>query len=130
MAQQLPLIPSEANYEFSTVLDDVPYIVGVRWNGREGKWYMDLFEEDGTAIRRGMAVVLGTLIGGRSASAKFPEGTFSANDLSGDDADAGFDDLGERVQVWFVPESDIDAATDTNASVAGFGGVEIPTFPS
>jgi len=108
MAQDLPLIPSVANYRFNTSLDGVAYIIDVRFNDRESAWYMNLLAEDETPIRQGMKLVLGTLIGGRSASASFPQGSFAMLDQSGEKADADFDDLGVRVLLQFIPFTDLD----------------------
>lgn len=104
MTQQLPLQPSVANYRFGTTLDGTPYIIDIYWNSRSSTWYMDLLGEDEVPIRNSMRLVLGTLIGGRSADARFPSGSFLVVDLSGADIDAGFNDMGVRIMVWYIPE--------------------------
>ena len=101
MAQRLPLIPSTPLYRFGTVLEGTPYVFDVRWNERGEFWAMDILQEDETPIRTGIRIVLGTLLGGRSKSENMLPGVLVATDLSGAEVDAGFDDLGVRVVVWY-----------------------------
>lgn len=98
----LPLLPSVPNYEFTTTLNNVPYVCAVRWNSRDSAWFMDLLNTDDTPIVQGMKLVLGTIIGARSASELMP-GCFVVRDTSNTMRDAGYDDIGEgqRVQVYF-----------------------------
>lgn len=105
--QQLPLIPSEPNYRFGTALNGKQVIIDVRWNGRDEAWYLDLLTEDEEPIRTGMKVVLGTILGGRSANADFPVGVFVASDLSGEGREATLDDLGVRVLVHFMTPEEL-----------------------
>ena len=101
--------PSFPFYRFGTTIDGIAYLIDVRWNSRSGDtgaWFLDLLAEDETPIRVGMKLVLGTLIGGRSALASFPDGSFSAVDLTGQDVDALFDDMGVRVMIWFITTLD------------------------
>ncbi len=104
---QLPFIPAVPFYRFSTQLDDAQYIFDVRWNDRDGAWYFDLRTEDATMIRAGIKIVLGALLGDRSASANFPPGVFLASDLAGTGVDAGIDDLGSRVCVYYYSRDEL-----------------------
>ena len=128
MAQQLPLIPSVANYQFGTTLDGVAFIIEIRFNDREVAWYMNLLADDETPIRQGIKLVLGTLLGGRSASAAFPDGSFVLSDLSGAGLDATFDDMGDRVVLQYIPVDELIAATDTESGATS-GGIIIPEIP-
>lgn len=107
MPQLLPLIPSVPNYRVSTTLDGEQYILDVRWNGRDEAWYLDLLAEDETPIRRGMKVVLGVPLGARSVDLAFPDGFLLASDLSGAGREAGLDDLGARVRVYFYSREEL-----------------------
>lgn len=101
MPESLPLFPSEPNYRVSVVLAGTLYVLDVRWNGRDEAWYLDVSTEDGNPIRTGIKVVLGALLGGRVVSDDFPLGVFQAVDTTNAGAEAGFDDLGDRVQIYF-----------------------------
>lgn len=104
----LPLDPTAGpNYRVSTVLAGVQYVLDVRWNGRAEAWFLDVLNEEGDAIRRGIKIVLGTLLGGRAVAPDFPLGVFQAVDLTDSGTEAGLDDLGTRVQVYFYPFEDM-----------------------
>jgi hypothetical protein len=106
MPQQLPLTSEHPQYRFGTSLDGVQFTIDVRWNGRDEAWYMDVLTDDGTPIRRGIKMVLGTLLGGRCIDPGFPDGVLIAADQARLGRDATVDDLGERVAVFFIPYED------------------------
>lgn len=107
---ELPLIPSVARYRISTALDTVQYLLDVRWNGREGVWHFDLLTEDATTILSGISIVLGVVsLGWRSVDPRMPPGMLQVRDLSDNGIDAEFDDLGERVVVYYVPIGELTA---------------------
>jgi hypothetical protein len=107
--QQLPIIPSTFNSRVGTVIDGTPYILDIRWNGRDAAWYMDILAEDESPIRTGVKLVLGAFLGGRTVDPRFPFGALVASDLSGEGRDATFDDLGTRLRCYFINQADVDA---------------------
>lgn len=107
MPQQLPLIPTTPNYRVGTTLNGTNVVLDIRWNARDGAWYMDILTEDEVAIAYGVKIVLGTLLGGRVVSALFPRGYMMASDLTGAGSDAGLDELGERIQVLFFEPDEV-----------------------
>lgn len=109
MPQQIPLIPSEPFYSFTTTLDGTDYQFDVRWNARDGAWYFDLLTVEDEMIRAGNKIVLGASPGGLSADAEFPAGLFLVLDTSGDGRDATFDDMGTRVLMYFYTDAEINA---------------------
>lgn len=108
MPLQIPFVPSIPSYRFSTTIDGTQYIFDVRWNARAEAWYFDLLDEAEDPIRHGIKVVLGAMLGGTSADERFPRGAFFACDMAGEGRDAGFDDLGSRIQVYFFLESELE----------------------
>jgi len=107
MPQQLPFAPSVPSYRVSTNLDGVQYILDVRWNGRDEAWYFDLLDEDEVPIKSGIKIVLGVLLGWRSTNPEFPTGQLIASDLTNEGRDAGFDDIGDRVQVFYFADGEL-----------------------
>lgn len=101
MAVVLSIIPAEPIQRFSAVLNGTTYGFRVRWNDRESRWYMDVYEADGTPIKVGIAIVLGAYLGRGSTHDLFMSGIFVARDTTRQLAEAGFDDLGTRVEVWY-----------------------------
>ncbi len=102
MSQILPLVPSISRYRFGTELGTDSFVVDVRWNGREGAWYIDLFDEFLVPVRMGTKLALG-------APLPFGPGVLIPVDLSDAGRDAGYDDLGIRVRVYFFSYEEIAA---------------------
>ena len=107
VAAQLPLIPSEFNYEFTMALLGVEYLFNIRWNARSETWIMSLYDSDGEPLAQGMTIALDVAMGRRVTSEQFPDGIFLATDLSGSGVEASFDDLGVRVVVHFFSREDL-----------------------
>lgn len=103
MPQQLPLVPTIPNYRFGTSLDGEQFTIDVRWNARAESWFMDILREDGTPVRQGIRIVLGSQLGGRCTDPTFPDGVLVAADLARLGRDAALDDLGTRIAVLFFP---------------------------
>ncbi len=103
----LPLIPSVPNYRVGTTLDGTQYILDVRWNTRAASWYMDIRTEDDELIHAGMRLVLGAKHGMRITDTRFPNGIITAVDLSDTHSEAGLDDMGTRVAVFFYTAAEL-----------------------
>lgn len=99
----LPFVPSIPFYQFSTTLDGVNYNFNVRWNTRDGAWYFDLSDDQENLIIAGVKIVLGVALARRSTDPRMPPGVFFAGDVTNSGTDAGIDDLGARVQVYYYP---------------------------
>lgn len=108
MPQLLPLVPSLPNYRFATLLAGEEFIIDVHWNGREGAWYFDVLAKNEVMLAAGIKIILGSVLGGRNMPSEFPAGAFIAADLSGESREAGFDDIGVRVQVYFYAQSEVE----------------------
>jgi hypothetical protein len=106
MSVLIPLQPSIPNYRVGTALEGVQYTLDVRWNGRDEAWYLDLLLEDETPVVHGLKLVLGAAIGSGITNPDFPPGVFVCRDLSNEGRDAGLDDMGTRVVVYFFPHSE------------------------
>lgn len=101
MPNQLPLVPSVPFYRVSTTLGGSQYVLDVRWNGRDSAWYLDIMDEEADPIAMGLKIVLGAPLGLRSVDPRFPDGALVV--AAGTGGDAGLDDMGERVNVYFYP---------------------------
>lgn len=99
----IPFQPSLANYSFGCAINDVTYLFEVRWNDRALAWYFSLAETDTTPIISGIKIVLGAYLGRQCSHDLFKGGVFVAVDTSGKEAEAGFDDMGVRVIVKYIP---------------------------
>lgn len=104
---ELPIDATEKNYSVSTTLDGDVYTFAVRWNGRASAWFFDLYDVDGSIIIAGVRITLGVMFGRRSTDPRMPAGAIMAHDLSLEGRDAGRDDLGTRVRLYYYPAADL-----------------------
>ncbi len=118
MPTALPLVPSVGTYRFATTLEAYgdgaateprEYVIRVRWNDRAKGWFLDVLKADETPLRVGLRLVLGAIIGGRCVDLEFPAGALYPCDLSGEGVEAGFDDLGTRVVVYYYTVEELAA---------------------
>lgn len=107
MAQELPFDSISSNYSVGTVLDGDDFIFNVHWNARDAAWYMDILNPDEDVLYAGVKIVLGAFLGFRSIHEDMPDGVFYAIDTSQSNVDAGYDDLGARIKVLFLTNSDV-----------------------
>lgn len=52
----------ESHYQFSSTLDGARYVVDVYTNTVDGGWYLDVANDDGSSVVRGIALALGVNI--------------------------------------------------------------------
>ena len=107
MPNLIPFIVGDNNYRLAVPLDDTTYLFDVRWNSRDAAWYMDILTEAEVPIGSGLKLVLGAPIGKHNPNLFFREHTFTVIDTSGENRDAGYDDLGARVVVIHMLNSTI-----------------------
>lgn len=108
--QVLPLVPSIPLYTFDTLLDGVAYVFRVYWNARDEAWYMDIADGERVVVAYGLKIVLGTSIGRTVDHELTARGSLIAIDRSGENRDATFDDIGQRVLVLYVPALELVGA--------------------
>lgn len=107
--QILPFIPSVPWYRMTVPLVGDAYHFDVKWNAQDKAWYFDILELNETTIATGIKIVLGTILARRVDHPLMKNGAFIAKDTTGNDHDAGLDDLGGRVQVYYYTVYDIIA---------------------
>lgn len=92
-------------------LDGVVYLLELQWNGREGRWYLHLFDAEGSPIALGMKLIANARIGFRTRDARAPGGLFVVLDRSGSGRNPGIDELGARVVLTYRDAADVAALT-------------------
>lgn len=106
MLLTIPFVPSVPSYEFATQIEQVQYTFRVRWNTRAEAWYFDLLD-DVLPILRGVRLSLGLFLGRECKREPFASGGFLVVDTTRQGREATFDDLGTRVEVRWMPNSEI-----------------------
>jgi hypothetical protein len=109
MPTVIPLVPSDASYRLATNIENENYIFFVRWNSRDAAWYFDLLEQNGTMIARGVKIVLGAPLARSTVHRLFAAGVFVARDTTKSGKEPTLDDLGTRVQLWYLTTAEMVA---------------------
>jgi len=102
----IPLQPSIADYIMGVTIAGDHYFMHVYWNDRDAAWYFDMLDGDENTIIAGVKIVLGAYLGRTARQKPFTNGVLGLYDTSGAGLDAGFDDLGSRVVMKWLPTSE------------------------
>lgn len=101
MILELPL-SSDAAQIFTTQLGEAKYSFDVRYNDRSGVWTLDLYDASAVLIAASLPMVIGQDL---LEPYNLGIGSLLCVDTTGQGLDAGPDDLGDRVKVyWFSPD--------------------------
>lgn len=92
----------------ATTLDGTVYELEFRYNQREACWYFSISLEDGTELLRGIKIVVGVSLLGRSIDSRLPPGELVAVANTEDDSPPALDELGidRRVTLTYTPTAD------------------------
>jgi hypothetical protein len=115
MARHFITLPqSNPNYRIGVTLLGVSYWFDIRWNEPDparpamtGAWFLDVYDVNLKPIWSGIKLVIGTYLGRACQQSPFTDGVLIVYDTSGKSLDAGFDDLGGRVQMIYLPQEDL-----------------------
>lgn len=110
----LPFVPSISPYRVGTVIDEFTVFFDVQFNDRAGRWYFSMSDQNDVVIVRGVKVMLGVYLAKAANHPLMRSGVLIARDLSGRGREAGFDDLGTRVQVYRFNQAEM--ASEISAS--------------
>lgn len=100
----LPTRQDAAHYSFEIELDSELFDFTFDWNDREERWYMTIGKPAIGALRAGTKLVYGTEL---NRAPNGPTGTLVLYDSSGTETLPGFADLGGRVELIYVSESEL-----------------------
>ena len=113
MAVTIPIVrdaDDASHFDMQAVLDGVTYTLEFRWNVRLGAWFMNVLDADGEEARLlGLRLVADYPLAANIAD-RTPPGVFLALDTGaavGSGEDPGFDDLGSRVQLMYIPKAEL-----------------------
>ena len=110
MAELIPLrqLPSDS---FEIVIAGTPYKLRNRWNSREARWRLDIYEQSGNPILLGLKLLSYVNLTERFADERLP----TAGHLVVLDSEApnsnkpyAFEDLDERLKLYFLTNEELD----------------------
>lgn len=89
-------------------LDGAEFVLRVRWNSRAQRWVLDLYDAAEAPLALNLVLNVGVgLLGAFGRRADFPAGELIAYDTSRTGAEAGVDDLGTRVRLYYVEAAEL-----------------------
>jgi len=109
----IPTRTDLANYSMQVDLEGVTYRFDFRFSEREGFWYFDLLDVAGSMIRAGVKVVTGMSLTRLLRDTRRPPGELAVMDTTDQDREAGFEDLGEEILLFYADQADVLAAVAT-----------------
>jgi hypothetical protein len=104
MALRMPIVAraGEPGISFTVELDGDVFRVALRYNDRDDRFYMSIYDEDDAPIAIGLKVVLDTPMMQHVVDARRPRGEFVAVDVAGSTTEPNLTTLGARVDLLFV----------------------------
>ncbi len=106
MSLSIPLAIGVEHFSEQVELEGRTYTFELRWNDRDGSWYLSVQDANENALASGVKVVVGKPLLVRFASDDMPPGLLIADDTSGGNTDPGFDDLGRRVTLHYFESTE------------------------
>lgn len=100
-------MPSEitANFSVRVLLGEEVYRLSFHFNERSLQWHLSMFDQNDSAIFEGFALVLGIDYLRLVTDSRLPsEGDpiLVLDDSTATDTECGFDDLGERCNLYYI----------------------------
>lgn len=102
---ELPVDSNSPSYFFTIDLEGQTYTLKLRHNSRMDRWIFDVQNEDGEPLCIGLPILTLVDLFGIYSTENFPPGIFLAFDESGENKNAGRNDLGNDV-VFLYQESE------------------------
>lgn len=96
-----------ASYIENVLLEKLYYRLQFDWNDRAFRWYITFYDSTNVLIVGSLPVLIDVpLLRGKTTDQRRPPGDFVAIDTTGLGVEAGFNDLGSRVLLGYVPSTD------------------------
>lgn len=97
----IPTRQDSEDYEVEVELSGTPFLLRFTWNYRSEFWYVTISDTDGNVVAGNRKITVGTpLLYGVPGTDK-PDGELIAIDTSGAGQEAGLEDLGDRVLLFW-----------------------------
>lgn len=88
-------------YELQIELDGTVYTLGLRFNERLGLWMMDIADANENDLLNGIPLLTNVPLTDDYVAEGLPPGRFICEDTTGQNRDAGVEDLGNTVRLLY-----------------------------
>lgn len=102
---EIPVRSDLKAYEFQIELDGNIFTLGFRFNERMGRWLMDIADSVGVEILNGVVLLTNVPLTDDYVKEGLPPGRFICEDRTGQNLDAGIDDLGNNIVLLYEEAS-------------------------
>lgn len=104
----VPLVAEGPFFGFSVELEGITYRLSFRWNDRPEQWVIDVLDGEGNALVQGVRGVIDVpLLQRFGPRDDLPPGWLMLLDSSGRGLDAALDDLGSRVELYYLTSDQV-----------------------
>lgn len=103
----LPIEQNSSHFRFRTELDGATYTFEFRWNDRWDAWLMSIGDAEGNPVASGVRVVINMPLVSHLSDPRLPPGVLMAIDTTGQNLDAGYQDLGRRVPLMYTTAAEV-----------------------
>lgn len=108
MAFELPVQATTTNFSQEMTLDDTPYTLHFLYNTFTLQWTISIIDLDEVHIIDGLKLVLNSNLFAQYPAAGLPAGELYCIDTTENETEITRDNLGDTVQLIYVPEAEID----------------------
>ena len=105
--QIIPTSSSESNYSQITALDGRDFKLELRWNQREGRWYLSVRTAADGLIQGPTKIVADWPLIYPEQDLPLPPGCLMAVDTTGQGRDPGLAELGDRVVLVYLDQEEL-----------------------
>lgn len=98
---ELPIDSQQVAFKFKVTLDSILVELEFHFNSRYERWFMNMLDENGNMILAGRPMMTNLDLTGRFADGRIPPGFMFPFNITQAFEDAGFEDLGEDVPVFY-----------------------------
>ena len=99
----------EDDFTQTNELDGVRFLLRFTWNDRDEAWRLSAYQPDGTPLALSRKIVLGASLFEGLSDERLPLGLLIAADTSLANVEAGHDDLGQRVVLFYFDAEEVAA---------------------
>lgn len=92
-------------YEMQVELQGITYTLNFRYNERMDRWLLDIADSIGVELLNGIVLLTNVPLTDDYVIAGLPPGRFICEDTTGQNKDAGADDLGNDVRLLYEEAS-------------------------
>ena len=110
------IVPTQADvpwYRQRTTLDGRDYVMSLRWNERNGNWYMDLHDQDDVPLAVGVKLVANNPLMRSYIDERLPPGMLMVVDMEGNGdvsgRDPGLCHMGVRFKLFYYSAAEVAA---------------------